>query len=43
MDGRVNFQDVEELITAGMTYKEISELLTNRFNGDRGFSVRSVK
>lgn len=43
MDERVSPQDVEELIKTGKTYKEISDILKTRFNGDRGFSVSSVK
>ena len=43
MDERVTVEEVANLIKSGKRYEEIGGILRTRFNGERGFSVSSVK
>ena len=40
---RLNLDDINELISEGKTYEEMSNILQRRFPGQRGFSVRTIK
>jgi len=43
MDSSVSREEVEVLISAGMTYGQISDQLQRHYQGQRGYSVKSVK